>query len=183
MRGNETYWPKDFGTVTAPWHQNSIWRSTVPPSMYILVIEVHSPVNILVRDSLNCSVGTDENGGIKTEISGAIYTGPETEPEVVLIDNPYGKYEVLVYGVENGTFDFLAFFYSNRSKMTIEEVADVSIEKNEMKNYIVPEFPSSVFLLFLVLSVITVMLPVTRRREFQARGKLPHMRFKVARAR
>jgi hypothetical protein len=155
---DEVYWSKDFGSVEAAWHQDDIWRNTIPPKMKILVITVHSPVNIFVQDSFGRSVGTDENGVFRYEISNAIYSGPDAEPEMIIIDNPYGEYEVYVYGIEDGKFDFSAWMYSNGSQITIEDVTNVNIKQGELVTYIVPEFPETIAILTSFISMLIAVL-------------------------
>jgi len=132
----EKYWPKSFDPrVKAAWHQDDTWSETIPPMLSLLAVIVHSPVNLLVEDSMGRYVGTDENGVIRLEIPDAIYTGSDSEPEVILINNPSGEYKVYVYGVGDGTFDLDVTNYSGDTASVISNITDVSIYRGQMINY------------------------------------------------
>ncbi len=133
---SEVFWPKSFGpSVSAPWHQDETWQATVPPTNTWLKATVFSPVNICVRDSLGRFVGTLENGTIKQDIPGALYTGPDAEPETILINGTSGDYEIFVYGVSNGTFSLDVSSFSGVSESSVSNFADVQIEEGESKEY------------------------------------------------
>jgi len=157
IRNGETYWPKDFDPeARAAWHQDETWHNTIPPKMHILVVEAHSPVNILVQDSMGRSTGTDETGVVRTEVPNAMYSGSSAEPEAVIVDSPSGEYEVYVYGVEDGTFDMTAWTFSNGSKTTLLNLSDVSIQKGQVLRYTVLGASQSPFPIWIVAVIVIV---------------------------
>jgi len=63
-----------------------------------LVVKAFSPVTIVVTDPLGRRVGCDQHGSLLSEIPGAAYSGPDTEPQTVTVINPLpGNYQVSVY--------------------------------------------------------------------------------------
>ena len=135
IKADDIYWPKNFGDVDAAWHQDCVWRNTIPPWPHFLMVAAHSPVNLQVKDALGHSVGVDENGVIRYEIPDSIYTGPDTDPEVIMIDNPSGEYAVYVYGVENGTYDLEMSHFSEEAVSIIGNFSDVSIQQGQTNIY------------------------------------------------
>ena len=72
-------------------------------------IEARSPVNILVIDPLNRQVGYDGvSGQILNEILGATYSGPGSQPQIVIIPNVFsGDYTVEVFCTGTGAYEIL----------------------------------------------------------------------------
>jgi hypothetical protein len=70
-----------------------------------LDISVHSPVDLYVTDPEGRSVGRTSTGGIVNEIPEATYTGPEAEPERIIIPNPApGGYRVVLMAIRSGPY-------------------------------------------------------------------------------
>jgi hypothetical protein len=138
------YWPKSFGTtesplpwlhVQAPWHQDDTWPERVLLPLNMLNVIVYSPVDICVEDSSGRVVGTDERGKTRIEIPGALYTGPASEPETILIPRAIGEYEIYVHGASNGTFDLRVNRYSEGPVSTIINSTAANIDENETRKY------------------------------------------------
>jgi hypothetical protein len=72
----------------------------------IYALVVHSPANAFVTDPLGRSIGTDpETGIVVNEIPDALYSGPSTEPQLVLIFDPVnGTYNIALIGTANGNY-------------------------------------------------------------------------------
>jgi parallel beta-helix repeat protein len=153
------YWPKDFSSeCKAAWHQDKKWKSTEPPP-FALFVAVKSPVNLCVEDSMGRRTGVDEHGNVLNEIPYSLYSGPESEPEVVAILDPTGEYIAHVYGVSEGTFDFESWIYLNGAVSSVCNFTRVIIEKDQRKDYIISEFPYSTILsLVMILSMLAIAL-------------------------
>jgi hypothetical protein len=69
-------------------------------------ISAHSPVNLYVTDPQGLSIGTDPNTGeIVNEIPDAFYSGPGTEPQVIMIPDPTdGTYSITLVGTATGDY-------------------------------------------------------------------------------
>jgi hypothetical protein len=71
-----------------------------PPKVQVveLIIEAHSPVNILVISPSGGQAGFGVNGTTVNQL-GANMTGPDSEPEAVVVPAPsVGYYQIIVYG-------------------------------------------------------------------------------------
>jgi hypothetical protein len=155
------YWPKDFSPeCEAAWHQEKKWENTEPPWI-VLSIAVKSPVNLCVEDSSHRRTGVDEHGNVLNEIPYSLYSGPESEPEVVAILDPTGEYIAHIYGVSEGTFDLESWIYSNGTISPVCNFTQVVIEKGQTKDYVIPEFPSSTILSLLM--IISMLLALAKR--------------------
>jgi len=76
--------------------------------VYEISFEAHCPVDLHVYDPEGRHVGVNETGWVEIEIPGARYTGPDADPEVILIPNPnYTIYTVQIVGVDTGTYRLL----------------------------------------------------------------------------
>ena len=163
VKENIVYWPRDFDpNCKAAWHQDKKWRSIEPPS-FTLFVSARSPVNICVEDSLGRRTGC-ASGNISREIPESLYSGPETEPEIVAILNPSGDYIAHVYGISEGTFDLESWFYLNGSASLICNFTRVVIEKDQTRDYIIPEFPSLIISSLLTfISMLAIIF--TKKRK------------------
>jgi len=67
---------------------------------------------LYITDPRGWSIGTHPNGTIVIpQIPDAFYTGPNSEPERIIIPNPInGTYEILIAGTGNGTYGFMVDF-------------------------------------------------------------------------
>ena len=128
-----TFWPRYFGNYDAPWHRPDDWDSPDPQTSNDLAIfEVHSPVDLHVYDPEGLHVGVNETGQIEIEIPGALYTGPEADPEIIIIPNPLsGNYIIQIVGIETGTYNFTITRVINNIETYHEEHNNVEIQQNE----------------------------------------------------
>lgn len=108
--------------VTEPWNDrvmlldyngNIVWQFTGlnhPVDVEILQptlqVTSESPVNILVTDPNGLQVGYDRiTQSVVNEIVGAYYSGPGTEPQVIVVPYPSpGVYVINTFGTDAGTY-------------------------------------------------------------------------------
>jgi hypothetical protein len=113
---NRYYWPRLFpqkqpsqddplgSPMSSPWHRPE-WMKISPDSR-VLSITGSSKVNILATDPSNLRVGYDLTTGTSdNEVQDALYTGPGTEPQVIIIQSPIsGLYTIDVIGTSWGNY-------------------------------------------------------------------------------
>jgi hypothetical protein len=136
----DSSWPEmKFGEIDAPWateRWNDPWfllsKEPVLASMSILVA---SPADVLVKDPQGHRIGYDfKSGSTLSEISNATYSGPGTEPQVVVISNPLiGTYSITLAGRESGTYE-LAIEYDTAEQTVIQSFTGV-ISQAESREY------------------------------------------------
>ncbi len=88
-----------------------------------LVASLHSPANLHAYDSEGKHVGVNERGEIEIEIPNSYYTGPDAEPEEIII---FGQSEGITFkieGIAEGNFSLL-----------IEQKKDNYIKRVEYRN-------------------------------------------------
>lgn len=137
-----TFWPRYFpipilrpiipNVDDAPWHRPD-WNDPDPQTSNDLAIfEAHSPVDLHVYDPEGLHVGVNETGEIEIEIPGALYSGPESDPEIIIIPAPiYGNYTTLILGTETGTYNYTLSRILNGIETYDEGHINVEIEQNE----------------------------------------------------
>jgi len=151
MYGGKPYWPKKFPTGNpvldlftdwddAPWHRTNKWYSTIPQGVISsAAFIVHSPVNLYITDPEGHHLGTNETGQVIMEMEGALYSGPDAEPEVIIIPNPTEKgYKLNVIGVQTGTFNLTILQTLNETIVYEEQSNTVQIEQGEKIDLSVP---------------------------------------------
>jgi len=79
-------------------------KITVPSHAIGFVL--HSPANLCVIDPQGRRIGFDaQTATTINEISTAVYTGPDCEPQVISIESPFeGRYLVLLTGTDTGLY-------------------------------------------------------------------------------
>jgi len=108
-----------------------LWDKTVtqlydevvfPPIKYSPLIEFYlaCPANLCVTDPQGLHVGFDPSTGqAVNEISGAVYSGPGSEPQVIAIPDPLdGNYEVLLIGTATGNYSVTTEFVALQQTIT-----------------------------------------------------------------
>jgi len=104
-------WPTMFGEIPAPWAD--VRRRWNDPGYLLRVvvklslsIKAYSPVNLLVTAPNGLRTGYDqENGLVINEIVYAIYSGPDSDPQVIIIPDPLpGAYNIQAYGIDSGPY-------------------------------------------------------------------------------
>lgn len=79
----------------------------------LLHIKIYSPADLLVISPNGEKIGV-ENGNSVNEISGAFYTGTDTDTEFITIPNPIdGEYVVQVQGTGSGAYTVEATYLTN----------------------------------------------------------------------
>ncbi len=88
----------------------TIIRDAVIPDLRFLVINLFSPIHILITAPDGKRIGYDPTTGQEiNEISGAFYTGTTTENEYITIPNPEdGQYQVESIGYADGDYTITA---------------------------------------------------------------------------
>jgi len=82
----------------------------------ILAISLGSPADLHVYDANNRHIGLNyETGQIEIEIPNAFYSGPHTEPQLVLIPEPstHQDYRIEIVGRENGAYNLTSWLLIN----------------------------------------------------------------------
>ena len=71
-----------------------------------LKVVAHSPVNLLLTDFYGHRVGYDpETESTVNEIPGATYSGPGSDPQEIIIPNPFlGTYSIDAFGTDSGSY-------------------------------------------------------------------------------
>jgi len=149
--GGKPYWPKKFPTGNpvldlftdwddAPWHRANKWYSTTPQGIINkAAFIVHSPVNLYLTDPEGHHLGTNETGDVIMEIEGALYSGSDAEPEVIVVPDPAEKgYKLDVIGVQAGTFNLTILQTVNETKIYKEQHDNVQIDQGEKMDLSMP---------------------------------------------
>jgi hypothetical protein len=69
-----------------------------------LAVSAYSNVTILVTDQNGDQTGYLPGTGVVTDIPGSSYSGPDSEPQVVLVPNPSGTYTIAITGTASGPY-------------------------------------------------------------------------------
>jgi hypothetical protein len=134
-----------------------------------IMFMAESPVDLLVTSPTSLSVGYDsETQTVVNEIEGAMYSGPGTEPQLIVIPNPMqGNYSIETFGTGDGDFT-----------ITVESVApsipDINVtswtgttSQGKLDTFgieltedlsVIPEFPSIIILLLFIITTIVVTI-------------------------
>lgn len=98
-------------------------------------ISVHSPVNLYVTDPQGLSIGTNPNTGeLVNEVPDAFYSGPGTEPQVVMIPDPInGTYSIVLVGTATGSYTLTIEYIT--SEQTVTQSLSGTISEQEKKYY------------------------------------------------
>lgn len=161
-------WPHDFpGVGVAAWHQPN-WYYIIPPRASVAGVVAHSPVNLYVQDNVGRITGF-KDGTVLMEIPDAQYTGPDTEPEMILLLNPSGQYTIHVRGTNYGTFNIsVSEMLPDGSTVTNAEFTNVAIAPDQEVQYqvAIPEFPPAAILaVFMALTVLAAALTRKNRSK------------------
>jgi hypothetical protein len=108
-------------------------KITVPSHAIGFVL--HSPANFCVVDPQGRRVGFDSQTVTTiNEISTAVYTGPNSEPQVISIESPSeGAYHVVLTGTDTGSYTLDIELIT--PTQTITETCSGFIEPNEIKTH------------------------------------------------
>jgi hypothetical protein len=94
----------------------------LPPISYVPLVQVvlFSPANVLLTDPQGRKVGFDPNAGqVVNGIPDAVYSGPGTEPQLVMIpDIINGTYSVLLVGTASGNYTLILEYITNTQTAT-----------------------------------------------------------------
>jgi len=105
----------------------------VPPRNILFI--AFSPVDIHVYDPEGRHIGVNATGGIDVEIPGAFYSGPETDPEFILIPHPtQGSFDVVLSGTAEGNFTFSVMLAVNET-MVIETSLTAYIKQGQKRTF------------------------------------------------
>jgi hypothetical protein len=134
-----------------------------------IMFMAESPVDLLVTSPISFSVGYDsETQTVVNEIEGAMYSGPRTEPQLIVIPNPMqGNYSIETFGTGDGDFTITVesvvpslpdVNVTSWTGTTSEGTLDTfGIELTE-DFLVIPEFPSYItLLLFMIVTLVVIM--------------------------
>jgi hypothetical protein len=159
-------WPHDFpGVGVAAWHQAK-WSYIIPPRASVAGVVAHSPVNLYVQDNVGRTTGF-KDGLVLMEIPDSQYTGPDTEPEMILLLSPSGQYTIHVRGTDYGTFNIsVSEILPDGSTVTDAEFTNVVIVPDQEVPYQIwiPEFPP-VTILAVFMALSTFAAGLTRKNR------------------
>jgi hypothetical protein len=84
----------------------SIYCSYIPSGSSGTIITAYSPVSLLLTDSASHRVGFDPTtNSTVNEITGATYTGPNTEPQIIVLPDLIGQaYSLQFFGTAQGSY-------------------------------------------------------------------------------
>jgi N-acetylneuraminic acid mutarotase len=109
----------------------------LPPIKYkpFAQISARSPVNLFVTDTLGRSIGINPtNGKLINEIPDAFYSGPNTEPQVIMIPDPVnGTYSIVLVGTATGNYTLTIEYIS--ATQTLTQSFKGTISPQETKYY------------------------------------------------
>ncbi len=108
-----------------------------------LVVSAFSPVDLLVTSPSGKKVGAFyEEGNYSyeiSEISSALYTGHNIEPEMIIIIGPEeGEYITDVYGAGDGKYNLSMIYLCNDNISEQKEYSDITVSAGEVFNYSIP---------------------------------------------
>ena len=105
-----------------------------------LVVTAYSPVDLLVTSPSGKIVGAyyeDGNYAYEiSEISSALYTGHETEPEMIIIISPEeGNYTTDVYGTGDGKYNLSMIYLSDDEISEQKDYSNIPVTTGKESNY------------------------------------------------
>jgi len=104
----------------AEWWGIRNWEKTMTSA------SIECPADLHAYDSLGRHVGMNELGAIDLEILGAFYTGPDSEPERIIIPDQSDNIIFKVEALDSGEFNF-TLTQSTDTKTTIVTYLDIPI--------------------------------------------------------
>lgn len=113
---------------------NSIASKISVPSDTLSFV-LHSPANLCVIDPTGKCIGFDpQTATTINEISTAVYTGPDCDPQVISIASPLeGAYHILLTGTDTGSYTLDIELLS--PTQTLIDTCSGFIEPNEIKSH------------------------------------------------
>jgi hypothetical protein len=149
------------------------WDMLAGTNLSSLGFRVDSPANLLVTAQNGSRVGFDEKTGtIVNDLQGVFYSGPETEPQIIIIPNPETmKYDVSLSGTGNGTYTLTVERYDNGTIAGDPVKTTGEIQTGQLKQYTLKltentqpeilESPDNQSNNYIVIVVVAVILLVT----------------------
>lgn len=100
-----------------------------------LKMSVHSPANLFVTDSQGRSIGTNpDTGQVVNQIPDAFYSGPSTEPQVIMIPDPIdGTYNIILVGTATGSYALTIEYIT--AEQTLTQTFNGAISQQEKQYY------------------------------------------------
>lgn len=141
----------------------------------ILAISLGSPADLHVYDAENRHIGLNyETGKIEIEIPNAFYSGPYTEPQLVLIPEPSTQqvYRIEIIGKTDGTYNLTSWLLINgTTTQPAQKIAEINKGETQKLTLIITENgqpiikPSQegipmhyILIIVLVIAVISIIL-------------------------
>lgn len=118
--------------------QNSlIDRIELPKIRYgrLTRMSAHSPLNLFITDPQGRSIGVNPTtGGIVNEIPDAFYSGPGTEPQVIMIPDPINDtYSIILVGTATGDYSLTIEYIT--VEQTVTQTFSGTISEQEKQYY------------------------------------------------
>lgn len=176
-------WADSSGTIhEETFGYNIANQNTIPPSA--LVIQSHSPVNILLTDSAGRKVGSD---GINNynQIPGAFYSGMGQEPQIIgLPAGIPGNYTIEAFGTGPGSYLITLSTTNYTGNILGSQIISGIASLGGIQSYSlklasngrlsvtlsttppvgVPEFPYSAMIMLLMIAVALPLVQLFRKR-------------------
>jgi hypothetical protein len=115
----------------------------LPEIKYLPVakMSVRSPANLFVTDPLGRSIGTDpKTGAIVQQIPDAFYSGPGTEPQVVIIPDPISDtYSIALVGTATGDYTLTIEYVTSEKKVTQAFSGTISEQEQQYYSALISE--------------------------------------------
>jgi hypothetical protein len=135
-------YPGEYTIAVRLWNQQRTEKYDeiiLPKIKYSAMAEFccYSPCNLCIVDPQGRRVGVDPSTGqVVNDIPGAVYTGPESEPEIIAISDPLaGNYTILLVGTAVGKYTLEAKLISLQETTFI--TVDIPVSFNAIHQYII----------------------------------------------
>ena len=128
------------------------------------------PVKMLITDPDGLRIGYDpsSNQTINEIPYATYYPGNETRPEIIMI--PYkknGNYTVKIFGTQDGEYNLTCISLNQTGHISIWNITNIPVSKDEYQTYIIPEYPPTKILLSAILITTTMMVLIRKKHKQQ----------------
>jgi len=144
---------------------------TLPPIAYSdnsIMFMAECPVKMLITDPDGLKIGYDPlSNQTINEISYAMYyPGNETRPEIIMI--PYkknGNYTIEIFGTQDGKYNLTCISLNQTGHISIWNITNIPISKDEHQIYIIPEYSSTRIMLSSILVITSVIVLISKKHK------------------
>lgn len=146
---------------------------TLPPIAYSdnsIMFMAECPVKMLITDPDGLRIGYDpsSNQTINEIPYATYYPGNETLPEIIMI--PYkknGNYTVKIFGTQDGKYNLTCISLNQTGHISIWNITNIPVSKDEYQTYIIPEYPSIRILLSAILIITSIIVLIRKKHKQQ----------------